>query len=311
MFVLRGKTMQYGNIIPIIYPTGVFIQSVEQTKVSADSDGENVFTVTLTNHTQQRFVVKNGKTGSACEGINEIRASVDNSVGTPSVEVVETDAGAKKDINFIFKNLKGNPGNFELTEEVKQYIDQAVAAAKQYADQAVQAVKQYADNNDAKMLRQAKGYTITKTPMVYSRREVNVPSAGWYRLVRFKNGLDGRGYVCVTMRTGGGDIKPEHMTIFASVTWGGSNYNGGIVVICPCFFGNVTQLRIVSDKSGSEKYLEAYFSRNMWCGFNAEDDYFDLVVYGEDGALPVASDRLTVVPGGFLVVYAGVRSSVG
>ena len=295
----------------MIYPTGVFIQSVEQTKTSDESGGENVFTVTLTNHTQQQFIVKNGKTGSACEGINEIRASVDNSVGTPSVEVVETDAGAKKDINFIFKNLKGNPGNFELTEEVKQYIDQAVAAAKQYADQAVAAAKQYANNNDAEMLYQAKRYTISKTPMVYSRRELNVPRAGWYRLVRFKNGLDGRGYVCVTMRTGGGDTRPEHMTIFASVTWGGSNYNGGIVVICPCFFGNVTQLRIVSDKSGSEKYLEAYFSRDMWCGFNAEDDYFDLVVYGEDGALPVASDRLTVVPGGFLAVYAGVRSSVG
>ena len=56
--------MQYGNLIPTIYPTGVFIQSVEQTKVSADSDGDNVFTVTLTNHTQQHFVVKNGKTGT-------------------------------------------------------------------------------------------------------------------------------------------------------------------------------------------------------------------------------------------------------
>lgn len=122
--------MQYGNLIPTIYPTGVFIRSIEQTKTSDESGGENVFTATLTNHTQQRFVVKNGHTGSACEGINEIRASVDNSVGTPSVEVVETDAGTKKDINFIFKNLKGNPGNFELTEEVKQYIDDRLAEIK-------------------------------------------------------------------------------------------------------------------------------------------------------------------------------------
>ncbi|MGP1443882.1 hypothetical protein [Treponema sp.] len=56
--------MQYGNIIPTIYPTGVFIQSIEQTKTSNESGGENVFTATLTNHTQHHFVVKNGKTGT-------------------------------------------------------------------------------------------------------------------------------------------------------------------------------------------------------------------------------------------------------
>ena len=64
MFVLRGKVMQYGCLIPTIYPTGVFIQSIEQTKSSDESDGENIITATLTNHTQQRFVVKNGKTGT-------------------------------------------------------------------------------------------------------------------------------------------------------------------------------------------------------------------------------------------------------
>lgn len=56
--------MQYGNIIPTIYPTGVFIQSIEQTKTSDESGGENVFTATLTNHTQHHFVVKNGKAGT-------------------------------------------------------------------------------------------------------------------------------------------------------------------------------------------------------------------------------------------------------
>ncbi|WP_052185567.1 hypothetical protein [Treponema sp. OMZ 838] len=126
--------MQYGNLIPKIYPTGIFIQSIEQTKTSDESGGENVFTATLTNHTQQHFVVKNGKTGSGCEGINEIRASVDSNVGTPSVEVVETDAGAKKNVNFIFKNLKGETGNIALTEEVKQHISQSVASANQYTN---------------------------------------------------------------------------------------------------------------------------------------------------------------------------------
>ena len=151
--------MQYGNIIPPIYPTGVFIQSIEQTKASDESGGDNVFTVTLTNHTQQQFVVKNGKRGSACESINEIRASVDNSVGTPTVEVVETDAGAKKNVSFIFKNLKGETGNVALTEEVKQHISQSVASANQYTDGAIRAVEQRIDTGDTNTLQAAKTYT--------------------------------------------------------------------------------------------------------------------------------------------------------
>ena len=158
MSALRGNAMQYGCLIPTIYPTGVFIQSIEQTKASDESGGDNVFTVTLTNHTQQQFVVKNGKRGSACEGINEIRASVDNSVGTPTVEVVETDAGAKKNVNFIFKNLKGETGNIALTEEVKQHISQSVASANQYTDDAIGAVKQRIDTGDTNTLQAAKKY---------------------------------------------------------------------------------------------------------------------------------------------------------
>ena len=151
--------MQYGNIIPPIYPTGVFIQSIEQTKASDESGGDNVFTVTLTNHTQQQFVVKNGKKGSACESINEIRASVDSNVGTPSVEIVETDAGAKKNVSFIFKNLKGETGNVALTEEVKQHISQSVASANQYTDDAIKGVSQSIDAGDTDTLQAAKKYT--------------------------------------------------------------------------------------------------------------------------------------------------------
>lgn len=150
--------MQYGCLIPTIYPTGVFIQSIEQTKASDESGGDNVFTVTLTNHTQQQFVVKNGKTGSGCEGINEIRASVDSNVGTPSVEIVETDAGAKKNVSSIFKNLKGETGNIALTEEVKQHISQSVASANQYTDDAIKGVSQSIDAGDTNTLQAAKKY---------------------------------------------------------------------------------------------------------------------------------------------------------
>lgn len=158
MSALRGNAMQYGCLIPTIYPTGVFIQSIEQTKASDESGGDNVFTVTLTNHTQQQFVVKNGKTGSGCEGINEIRASVDSNVGTPSVEIVETDAGAKKNVSFIFKNLKGETGNIALTEEVKQHISQSVASANQYTDDAIKGVSQSIDAGDTNTLQAAKKY---------------------------------------------------------------------------------------------------------------------------------------------------------
>ena len=114
----------------------------------------------------------------------------------------------------------------------------------------------------------------------------------------------------MTMQTGTGNIPPEHMKIFASVTWGGAERDGGIVAICPYFLGNIKHLRIVSDKSGSEKYLEAYFPMDMYCRFSAEDDYYDLAVYGADGTLPIASDKLNVVPGGFLTVSAGICYSV-
>lgn len=178
--------MQYGNIIPTIYPTGVFIQSIEQTKTSDESGGENVFIATLTNHTQQQFVVKNGHTGSACEGINEIRASVDNSAGTPSVEVVETDAGAKKDINFIFKNLKGEKGDIALTEEVKQYIDSRFEEIQ----------KQTRENN--KLLKKLESNAIVKKGFVESTAIDSVVETGFYAV-----GYDGYSGVLLVFNVGG------------------------------------------------------------------------------------------------------------
>lgn len=54
----------YGLIIPSIFPTGVFIQDIKQTASSNESEGINTLTVTLTNHQQVHFNVKNGKTGT-------------------------------------------------------------------------------------------------------------------------------------------------------------------------------------------------------------------------------------------------------
>lgn len=54
----------YGLIMPSVFPTGVFIQSVEQTGSSDESEGINTLTVTMTNQQTAQFQVKNGKTGT-------------------------------------------------------------------------------------------------------------------------------------------------------------------------------------------------------------------------------------------------------
>ena len=64
MSVLRGKAMRYGLIMPDVFPFGLFIKRIEQTKTSDESGGENIFTVELTDHSRRHFVVKNGKTGT-------------------------------------------------------------------------------------------------------------------------------------------------------------------------------------------------------------------------------------------------------
>ena len=123
--------MRYGHLIPKIYPTGVFIESIEQTETSTESGGKNVITATLTNHTQQRFEIQNGEKGDVgpAATIKEITASVDNSVGTPAVTVSESGAGTEKTVHFDFKSLKGEkgePGEAFLNEKVTQHIDSSV-----------------------------------------------------------------------------------------------------------------------------------------------------------------------------------------
>ena len=54
----------YGLIIPSVFPTGVFVQSVQQTANSDESEGVNTWTMTLTNQQQASFYVKNGKQGT-------------------------------------------------------------------------------------------------------------------------------------------------------------------------------------------------------------------------------------------------------
>ncbi len=160
MSALRGNTMRYGLIMPEVFPFGLFIKRIEQTKTSDESGGENIFTVELTDHSRRQFKVRNGAKGDTGDaaGIKEITASIDNGIGTPSVSVSSTGTGTEKSVHFIFKNLKGETGNIALTEEVKQHISQSVASANQYTDDAIKGVSQSIDTGDTNTLQAAKKY---------------------------------------------------------------------------------------------------------------------------------------------------------
>ena len=146
--------------MPEVFPFGLFIKRIEQTKTSDESGGENIFTVELTDHSRRQFKVRNGAKGDTGDAasIKEITASVDNGIGTPSVSVSSTGTGTEKSVHFIFKNLKGETGNIALTEEVKQHISQAVSSANQYTDDAIKGVSQSIDTGDTNTLQAAKKY---------------------------------------------------------------------------------------------------------------------------------------------------------
>lgn len=160
MSALRGNTMRYGLIMPEVFPFGLFIKRIEQTKTSDESGGENIFTVELTDHSRRQFKVRNGAKGDTGDaaGIKEITASIDNGIGVPSVTVTATGTGAEKTVHFDFKNLKGETGSIALTEEVKQHISRSVASANQYTDDAIAAVEQRIDTGDTNTLQAAKKY---------------------------------------------------------------------------------------------------------------------------------------------------------
>lgn len=210
--------------------------------------------------------------------------------------------GAFGDINKV----SGKPDNVQESDVLK-----AIKKITQdYTDRKNEVEAQTREQGDTDTLQSAKEYADKKTPRTFFNYTIRVPGAGWYRLAHFQNGPDGRGYISMTIRSGDGDLTPDNMTIFASAAWGGYDYPGGIVAICPYFYGNITQFRIVSNESGTEKYLEAYFSKRMWCNFHAEDVYYTPIVYGGDGTLPRASNDLTVVRNGYLKIHNGVCSSV-
>ena len=221
--------MQYGNIIPTIYPTGVFIQSIEQTQTSTEAGGKNIITVTLTNHTQQRFEILNGAKGDTGDaaGIKEITASIDNGIGVPSVSVTSTGTGAEKTVHFDFKNLKGETGNVALAEEVKQHISRSVASANQYTDDAIGAIEQRIDTGDTNTLQAAEKHadqTVQAEAQTRAQGDADTLSSAKKYTDELLIKIFQNGYIQWPWMP-----KPETVFTFEGYRWAEVNYDG-------CFF---------------------------------------------------------------------------
>ena len=88
---------------------GVDITNVEEISSDIDS-GINSITFIKSDGTKVGpITVKNGSKGSTGT-IKSISATVDDKVGTPQVTATLLGDTSNADINFMFKNLKGNPG---------------------------------------------------------------------------------------------------------------------------------------------------------------------------------------------------------
>ena len=221
--------MQYGNIIPTIYPTGVFVQSIEQTKTSTEAGGKNIITVTLTNHTQQRFEILNGAKGGTGDAasIKEITASIDNGIGTPSVTVTATGTGAEKNVHFDFKNLKGETGDVALTEEVKRHISRSVASANQYTDDAIGAIEQRIDTGDTNTLQAAEKHadqTVQAEAQTRAQGDADTLNSAKNYTDSLLIKIFQNGYIQWPWMP-----KPETVFYFKGYRWAEVNYDG-------CFF---------------------------------------------------------------------------
>lgn len=110
----QGKKGDQG--LPGTGEDGVGISDISYT--STDANGNNIYTVTLSNNQTYTFTANRGPQGlpgnDGADGITPIisaTASVDNTSGTPSVTVTKSGTDDAPAFNFAFTGLKGADGS--------------------------------------------------------------------------------------------------------------------------------------------------------------------------------------------------------
>ena len=101
--------MYYGLLMPIPYPGGVYLRSIQQTQTSAESGGTNEITATLTNDQKSKFYIKNGAKGDkgdagAAAGFGTVTAAAEilGMGEDPTVSVSVSGDDTQKNMTFTF-----------------------------------------------------------------------------------------------------------------------------------------------------------------------------------------------------------------
>ena len=101
--------MYYGLLMPIPYPGGAYLQSMQQTQTSTESGGTNEITATLTNSQKSKFYIQNGAKGEkgdtgAAAGFGSITAEAEilDMGEEPTVSVSVSGGDTDKNLDFTF-----------------------------------------------------------------------------------------------------------------------------------------------------------------------------------------------------------------
>lgn len=128
------------------------IESVDFTPSSSDG-GANTLVFTLSDGTEKTVQILNGSKGStgAAAGFGTPSATIDDTTGTPSVEISLSGPDTAKVLSLAFKHLKGQKGdtptktdlgleNVDNTSDMDKPVSTAMQAALSYTDAELEAL---------------------------------------------------------------------------------------------------------------------------------------------------------------------------